>query len=104
MIIPAAFTALACIAYKSLEICERCRQRKNDEWSHYFRRPDVHGIDALHARFVRDRFSNHAHDYFVIGVVEERTQTYQYRGARQTTPTAIFHRRNINGASYSEAV
>jgi hypothetical protein len=47
--------------------------RKNDEWSRYFRRPDLHGIEALHARFVRHRFSNHAHDYFVIGLVEEGT-------------------------------
>jgi len=60
---------------------------KNDEWSRYFRRPDLHGIEALHARFVRHRFSNHAHDYFVIGLVEEGTQTYRYRGARQTTPS-----------------
>ena len=58
-----------------------------DEWSRYFRRPDMHGIEALHARFVRHRFSNHAHDYFVIGLVEEGTQTYRYRGVRQTTPS-----------------
>jgi hypothetical protein len=76
---------------------------KNDGWARYFRRPDVHGIEALHARFVRHRFSNDAHDYSVIGLVEEGTQTYRYRGAGQTTPTAIVHRRNINGASYSEA-
>jgi AraC-like DNA-binding protein len=51
----------------------------------------MHGIEALHARFVRHRFSNHAHDYFVIGLVEEGTQTYRYRGARQTTPSgAVF--------------
>lgn len=58
-----------------------------EEWSRYFRCPDLHGIEALHARFVRHRFSNHAHDYFVIGLVEQGTQSYRYRGAQHSTPS-----------------
>jgi AraC-like ligand binding domain len=78
--------------------------RKNDAWSRYFRRTDLHGIEALHARFVRHRFSNHAHDYLVIGLVEEGTQNYRYRGARQTTPSGGLFLVNAGESHTGEAI
>lgn len=56
------------------------------EWSQYYCDPELHELEVLHARFVEHRFSRHAHDYFVIGLVESGVQAYTYRGARHTTP------------------
>jgi AraC-like DNA-binding protein len=56
------------------------------EWTHYFRDPELHDLEVLHARFVSHRFSRHSHDYFVIGYVESGIQAYTYRGARHVTP------------------
>jgi AraC-like DNA-binding protein len=56
-----------------------------EEWTHYFRDPELHDLEALHARFVNHRFSRHSHDYFVIGYVETGVQAYSYRGARHLT-------------------
>lgn len=57
-----------------------------EEWSRYFRDPELHDLEALHARFVRHRFSRHSHDYFVVGYVETGVQAYTYRGSRHFTP------------------
>ena len=57
-----------------------------EEWTHYFRNPELHDLEVLHARFVNHRFSRHSHDYFVIGYVETGVQAYTYRGARHLTP------------------
>jgi AraC-like DNA-binding protein len=57
------------------------------EWSRYYAFPDLHHLDVLHARFIGHRFARHAHDYFVIGYVEQGVQAYAYRGARHMTPT-----------------
>jgi AraC-like DNA-binding protein len=57
-----------------------------EEWTHYFRDPELHDLEVLHARFVSHRFSRHSHDYFVIGYVESGIQAYTYRGARHVTP------------------
>ncbi len=56
------------------------------EWTRYFRYPEWHDLEALHARFVDHCFSRHAHDYFVIGYVESGVQAYTYRGGRHCTP------------------
>jgi hypothetical protein len=58
----------------------------HEEWTRYFREPDLHDLEVLHARFVNHRFSRHSHDYFVIGYVETGVQAYTYRGARHLTP------------------
>lgn len=59
----------------------------SEEWSHYFRDPELRDLEALHARFVRHRFSRHSHEYFVVGYVETGVQAYTYRGARHFTPS-----------------
>jgi AraC-like DNA-binding protein len=56
------------------------------EWSRYYRIGEVDSVEALHARFVTHRYSRHAHDYFVVGVVETGAQSYSYRGSRHVTP------------------
>jgi AraC-like DNA-binding protein len=56
------------------------------EWSRYYRRPALHDLEVLHARFVEHRFTRHSHDYYVIGYVESGVQAFSYRGARHITP------------------
>lgn len=54
------------------------------EWTRYYRFGP--SIDALHARFVTHKYPRHAHEYFVIGLVESGAQSFWYRGARHETP------------------
>ncbi len=56
------------------------------EWSRYYAYPDLHDLEVLHARFIEHRFARHAHDYFVVGSVEQGVQAYTYRGVRRVTP------------------
>jgi len=56
-----------------------------EEWSRYYYDPVLHDLEVLHARFVKHRFSRHAHDYYVIGLVETGVQAYTCRGVRHTT-------------------
>jgi AraC-like DNA-binding protein len=55
------------------------------EWSRYYQVRGIGAVDALHARFVTHRYARHAHDHFVVGVIEAGVQSYWYRGARQIT-------------------
>jgi AraC-like DNA-binding protein len=56
------------------------------EWSRYYSYSGLHDLEVLHARFIEHRFARHAHDYFVVGYVEQGVQAYTYRGARRVTP------------------
>lgn len=55
------------------------------EWTRYYRLRTVSGVTALHARFLAHRYPRHAHEYFVIGLIESGVQSYSYRGARHVT-------------------
>jgi AraC-like DNA-binding protein len=57
----------------------------NEEWSRYYRKPELHDLEALHARFVRHSFARHSHDYYVVGYVEWGAQSYRYQRARHVT-------------------
>ena len=57
-----------------------------NEWSRYYRLDKSGSVEALHARFVSHRYPRHAHDYFVVGLVDSGAQSYWYRGARHITP------------------
>jgi len=57
------------------------------EWSRYYRLDDAGSAAALHARFVTHRYPRHAHDHFVVGLIESGVQAYTYRGARHLTAT-----------------
>ncbi len=59
--------------------------RERTEWSRYYRLPAT-SVEALHARFITHSYPRHAHDYFVIGLVESGAQAYWYRGERRVTP------------------
>lgn len=53
------------------------------EWSPYYHAPELHGLDVLHARFIDHRYGRHAHDYFVIALVQSGAASYWYRGAQR---------------------
>jgi AraC-like DNA-binding protein len=57
-------------------------QRK--EWSRYYHDQELHGVGVLHARFVQHRYPRHAHDHFVIALVESGAASYWYQGAERT--------------------
>jgi len=45
------------------------------------RAPDLHGLEFLHATFVRHSFPRHTHDTFAIGVIEGGVQATYYNGS-----------------------
>jgi AraC-like DNA-binding protein len=64
---------------------------KSVEWSIVHLRPDLAGVETLHAHFVRHRYARHAHECAVIGLVESGVQSYVYLGKRHRTgPGGIF--------------
>jgi AraC-like DNA-binding protein len=56
------------------------------DWAHYYARPLFAGVELLHARFVRHAFAKHAHDYFVVAVVEHGAQRFWCDRETHTTP------------------
>jgi AraC-like DNA-binding protein len=54
------------------------------EWTRYYRGQELDCLGVLHARFVQHRYPRHAHDYFVIALVEEGAASYWYQGAQHT--------------------
>ena len=57
-------------------------RNQHKEWSRYYHGPELRGIEALHAHFIRHRYSRHAHDYFVIALVEYGAASCWYRGSQ----------------------
>jgi AraC-like DNA-binding protein len=55
------------------------------EWSRIRSRPDLSGLELLHAHFVRHRYARHAHEHAVIGLIDSGIQSYFYRGTRYMT-------------------
>ena len=53
------------------------------EWSRYYHGHELLGTDVLHARFIDHRYARHAHDYFVVALVESGAASYWYRGAHR---------------------
>lgn len=58
------------------------------EEANFYSRPDVYGLQFLHAQYVNHKFARHVHDYFVLGIIEGGLQTFSYRGARHGTATS----------------
>ncbi|HUA24942.1 MAG TPA: AraC family ligand binding domain-containing protein [Steroidobacteraceae bacterium] len=52
------------------------------EWSHIHSRPDLSGLEVLHAHFLNHRYPKHAHEHAVIGLVESGSVSLGYRGVR----------------------
>ena len=59
----------------------------NGEWVRVYRLWRVYDVEIVHAHYVEQRFARHAHEQSVIGLVDEGTLHYTYRGTKQTTPT-----------------
>lgn len=56
------------------------------QWVRVYRLEPPYHAEIVHAHYVEHRFVRHAHEHFVVGIVEEGIQQYTYRGARHTTP------------------
>jgi AraC-like DNA-binding protein len=56
------------------------------QWVRIYRIEPPYRAEIVHAHYVEHRFVRHAHEHFVVGLVEEGIQQYTYRGARHTTP------------------
>ena len=56
------------------------------QWTRVFRVRHPYDAEIVHAHYVEHRFARHAHEHFVIGLVEKGIQQYTYRRTRHTTP------------------
>lgn len=59
---------------------------RGTEWVRFYARPQVYGIEFIHAAFVRRALPWHVHDYYAIGVIEAGNQTFSARGGKHATP------------------
>jgi AraC-like DNA-binding protein len=61
------------------------------EWSQIHSRPDLSGVEVLHAHFLHHRYPKHAHEHTVIGLVESGAVSLGYRGnSHLIGPNGIF--------------
>ena len=60
--------------------------RTTPQWVRVYRLDSLYRAEIVHAHYVEHRFVRHAHEHFVVGLVEQGIQQYTYRGARHTTP------------------
>jgi AraC-like DNA-binding protein len=60
---------------------------KSQEWVHIWHDGTLDGLEVHHATYLTHTFARHAHDYYVLGLIEAGVQSFTYRGARQVTPT-----------------
>jgi len=56
------------------------------QWVRVYRLGHPYDAELVHAHYVEHRFARHAHEHFVIGIVEKGIQQYTYRGTRHITP------------------
>ncbi|WPC03838.1 AraC family transcriptional regulator [Pseudomonas benzenivorans] len=52
-----------------------------NEQTHFWRAPQLGGVELLHARYIEHTFSPHVHEGFVLGVVEQGAHLFQHRGS-----------------------
>lgn len=52
-----------------------------------WREPSLNGLELHQANYITHTFSRHMHDYYVIGIIEDGTQAFSYRGSKHTTPS-----------------
>ena len=55
------------------------------QWVRIYRLERSYPMEAVHAYYVEHRFARHAHEHFVIGLVEKGVQQYSYRASKHTT-------------------
>lgn len=57
------------------------RTMADGERARYWPHPALPGVDLLRARYVRHRFTRHAHPSYAIGLVESGVEEFQHRGS-----------------------
>ena len=67
----------------------------SSQWVRVYGVRGAYDAEVVHAHYVEHRFARHAHEHFVIGLVEKGIQQYIYRGTRHTTPAG--HMFFVNG-------
>ncbi len=69
---------------------------RSRQWVRVYRLDRLHRVEIVHAHYREHRFARHAHEHFVVGLIEQGVQQYTYRGSRYTTPAGqLFF---VNGA------
>ena len=58
---------------------------QSSQWVRIYRFEGSYPIEAVHANYVEHRFARHAHEHFVIGIIEKGVQQYSYKGSKHTT-------------------
>lgn len=58
---------------------------RSAQWVRIYRLGSRYPAEIVHARYVQHRFARHAHEHFVVGLVEEGVQQYTYQGSLHTT-------------------
>lgn len=56
------------------------------EWSRYDAYPQLDGLERLRASFRSHSFVRHAHDYYVIGLIQHGVQSFEQGRRRYITP------------------
>jgi len=56
------------------------------ERARFWRLPDLHGLEVLHATYLTHTFARHTHDGFVVGIIERGVEAFYYRGATRLAP------------------
>jgi len=59
---------------------------RSQEWVNVWHDAVLGGLELHHATYITHTFARHAHDYYVIGLIEAGVQSFAYRGTRQVTP------------------
>lgn len=57
----------------------------SEQWVRLYCLNGPYRAEIVHARYVEHRFARHAHEHFVVGLVEQGIQQYTYRGVRHLT-------------------
>lgn len=50
------------------------------QWVRLHRLSSPYPVEVVHAHYVEHRFARHAHEHFVVGLIEQGVQQYSYRG------------------------
>src|SRR3954463_11229976 len=59
---------------------------QSSQWVRMYSLEPPYHLEACHAHYVEHRFARHAHEHYVIAIVEKGVQQYTYRGSKRTTP------------------
>jgi len=61
-------------------------QEDGRERARFWRLPDLHALEVLHATYLTHTFARHTHDGFVVAAVERGVEAFYYRGAMRLAP------------------